>query len=383
MASKHATIPKALMLIAGSILMMAALPKECLRPGVAPNHMALDANVQTDDVQVVTDVVGSDPFTVSINLTRFGDIKYYGYQWEVQFPTDGLGYLGGVVENVPATGLQACILPQIDQSAPTTRVFAAGCLGGENAKTSTFKGEFTRFQMQCLNNGAFEVVLPSLADEPIWGTTVYASRNQFGDPDALPTSTSSVTVHCSGIDPPLPPPPPPPPAPVGTSTDATMIVDADPGSTGLQASRDVSGDFSIALYGSDVGGASGYQWEIEWDDPTLDLVSAQENTTETEAYLCTPVDPAGPPIGPPGKQRAGGGAGCNRLSGTFPPEVKFTTITLRCVVTDGRITPVHLVTGDTQSSEDPIFGSVVWKPGGTYLATSYVDAQVRCGTAAP
>lgn len=384
MRSKRLIAPRVLLLVAASILMMAALPKECYLPGVAPNHMALDAGPQTDGVQVVTDVSGSDPFTVSIAITKVGDVPYYGYQWEVSFPTRGLGYLGHIVENVEGTGLPACGLPQVQPaSTTTTRVLGGGCAGGSRGVTSTFQGEFTRFQMQCLDNGSFEISLVGVVDDPYFGTSVYPSRRQESDPEVLLTSTSDVTIQCSGISEPLPPPPPPPPPKPGTSTDPTMIIDADPATAGVQALRDVSGDFSVALLATDAAAANGYQWEIEWDDATLDFVSAAENSSETDAYLCVPATFAWSPDLPAGKERVGNGAGCLRSAGTLPPDVKLTTIALHCRVDDGRVTSIHIVSGNNALSEDTIWGSLFIAPGGATLDTSYVDAEVRCGAAPP
>src|SRR5205823_3520820 len=118
-----------------------------------------------------------------------------------------------------------------------------------------------------------------------------------------------------------------------------------------------SGAFDIALEATNADTAQGYQYELQWDDATLDFVSNTENQAGTGASLCSPV--VRNASAPAGKEWEGNGAGCLRTSGTMPASVQLNTITLTCNVTDGRVTEIHLVT----STDDPVFGSTYFAPG--------------------
>jgi hypothetical protein len=157
-----------------------------------------------------------------------------------------------------------------------------------------------------------------------------------------------------------------------------ITVDADAKTDGVQADRLVTTTepFEIALTASAAGATNGYQWELQWDDATLDAISAVEHTEETGAPLCSPAvrnDDA-----PEGKEWFGGGAGCASTGGTLPDSVTFTNVTLRCNELKGATTEIHLVSGATQG-EDFAFGTVFLKGDTGPVATERIDAQVTCG----
>jgi hypothetical protein len=163
--------------------------------------------------------------------------------------------------------------------------------------------------------------------------------------------------------------------PVTRERSASITVDADADTSGIQSLRIVTGasEFTIALETAEALSASGYQWELQWDDATLDFVSAVENVEETGATLCAPVlrnDSA-----PEGKEWHG--AGCLHSGGTLPASVRLTTITLRCILTGDVTTEIHLVTG-ASDDEDSVSGTTFLASGGAQLPTSSVDARVTC-----
>jgi hypothetical protein len=168
----------------------------------------------------------------------------------------------------------------------------------------------------------------------------------------------------------------------GTSSGAavnTMTVDLDTTTAGIQASRTVpSGtSFDIAIVAENITTAyNGYQWEIQWDDASLNFVSNVENTAGHGGTLCstagTTVDGT-----PPGKEWVGQGAGCLRSSGTTTFAGDLVTITIQCVA-DGP-TEVKMVT----DVADSIFGATFFGAGGVPQATAYTDAQLTCGAGTP
>lgn len=156
--------------------------------------------------------------------------------------------------------------------------------------------------------------------------------------------------------------------------DPTMTVDADPTMPGIQATRSVSGTFSISLEATDASAVAGYQWELQFTDSVLNFVSATENTAGTGATICTSPTQHSPP---PSKEWWYGG--CVRPSGTMPAAVRLVTITLSCASIGA--TELHLVTGgDEVSGEDPSFGSIFIQPGGATLPTNRYDASITCVT---
>lgn len=167
------------------------------------------------------------------------------------------------------------------------------------------------------------------------------------------------------VTPPLPEPDP----------NALILVDAFPSLSGTQSLHEVGTgeDFTIALDASAATGAEGYVWQLQWNDDVLDFVSASENTSETGATLCSPASRNA--TAPAGKEWQGGGAGCLRSSGTLPATVRLVMITLKCNVTDGSTTELHLVTTD----EDPLFGTTFIAPGGAQAQTALIDAEITCG----
>jgi hypothetical protein len=165
-----------------------------------------------------------------------------------------------------------------------------------------------------------------------------------------------------------------PPPPEASTSGVSMSVDADAETAGTQLTRTITStaNFTIALEATGAAAANGYQWELQWDDATLDFVSASENTSQTGATLCSPASRN--KSAPAGKEWQGGGAGCLRSSGTLPDAVRLTTITLKCNFVNGATTELHLVTTD----EDPSIGTTFIAPGGASLPTTRVGAQITC-----
>jgi hypothetical protein len=161
-----------------------------------------------------------------------------------------------------------------------------------------------------------------------------------------------------------------------------ITVDADDSLSGVQVSRTVptGSTFSVFLEATGAAAEAGYQWEIGWDDPTLNFVSSTEMTLNHGATLCGP--PAlNPGVGLAGMEVWGGGAGCFRSSGTFGsgpgPDFRMTEIELQCTATG--YTDLHLV----YMIEDPFFGSSFLAPGGLPDSTDLAEGFITCTGAPP
>jgi hypothetical protein len=169
------------------------------------------------------------------------------------------------------------------------------------------------------------------------------------------------------------------PASAGTPTNR-MTVDLDTTTAGIQASRTIASNATveIAIVSSNISDAyNGYQWELQWDNATLNFVSASENTAGHGGTLCAGVgvidDTGGAPSG---KEWAGQGAGCLLASGTTSFAGNLTTIMVQCAA-DGT-SEVHLV---TESEDIAGFHASYIGGGGTLIPTLYTDALLSCGAA--
>ena len=107
--------------------------------------VVLDADAGVAGIQATRNVSGIAPFSVDIQVDSIDALnlnpgKYNGYQWEIAFPTAGLVFAGGVVENSGTSGFSLCA-PAVDSSNltpdPTDTVIGggAGCVTAGAALT--------------------------------------------------------------------------------------------------------------------------------------------------------------------------------------------------------------------------------------------------------
>ncbi len=184
-------------------VLLLALPGHDRALAVSPNAMAIDADTGTGGIQTTRSIVGTANFGIGLNVTAVDLLNtppssYFGYQWEIAFPTVGLGFvIGSQVENTGATGLTTCSLPADNSSAtldPSDTVIGngSGCIT-LGTTPATLVGQTTTMNLHCVSDGIFAIVLLDIIAEPGFGTWML---DKVGN--ALDTSTIGVTITCSG-----------------------------------------------------------------------------------------------------------------------------------------------------------------------------------------
>lgn len=164
----------------------------------SPNQMRLDATAG-GSIDASRSVTGLGAFTVGISVTQLSATPYKSYQWEIEFPTAGLTYVGGSeVENTGATGLTTCTPPSSSQGVlnpvdDTTEGNGSGCALVAAGSGTSFVGQVTTFDLQCVNDGTFAVLLLNTDDDPLFGSGL---NDSTGGP--LATGTTGISVTCSG-----------------------------------------------------------------------------------------------------------------------------------------------------------------------------------------
>jgi hypothetical protein len=192
--------------------------------------MAIDTDANfSNGVQASRSVVGTGVFTVGIDVT-VAAATYTGYQWEVEFTPTGLAFNSGVVESQPQ-GMTTCATVGLNSAnainpGDVVEGKGAGCITfGAGGK---FVGQTTSFQMHCVADGTFNLLLLDLNnDDTVFGTSLLAAS-------ALDTGTSGATIICSGTG-------ATPPTPTQTNTPTVTPIPADT-STPLPTATLCSGD---------------------------------------------------------------------------------------------------------------------------------------------
>lgn len=167
------------------------------------------------------------PFSVGIQITAAAQV-YGGYQWEIQFPSAGLGFINlSTVESVPL--FTACASPTdntVNAGSPigyTVIGGGAGCVDLFGASTQPFIGASTTFNMQCLADGAFAILLLSSSQDPSgFGSDIL---DRFGTGVQAVTTNATITCTDTGVTLPTSTPSPTP------SITRTPTVTATPTST--------------------------------------------------------------------------------------------------------------------------------------------------------
>jgi len=197
-------------------------------------------------------------------------------------------------------------------------------------------------------------------------------------PTFTPTRTATATPTSTQTPPPTSTPATPTTAtPTPTSTPVPcppgancIAADADgggAGAPGVQASRTVPDsnpfDIDIAVTGAGVPYVA-YQEKLQYDPTVLDY-DAHAFLTPPPLVLCGSlvVDEVGGTVF----------AGCGAMSATTY-EGPVETITFHCLVQDGSVSPLHLMS----VVEDPVFGTTTASGPGVIITTLLTDASVTC-----
>ncbi len=191
------------MAIGVAALLLLTLPRHDHALAASPNQMAVDADAGTAGIETTRSITGTANFTIGLNVTAVGSANtppssYFGYQWEIAFPTVGLGFvLGSQVENTGATGLTTCSPPGDNSAAtpdPSDTVIGngSGCIT-LGATPATLIGQTTTLNLHCLSDGVFVVSLLDINADGGFGTWLL---DKFGN--ALDTGTTGTTITCSG-----------------------------------------------------------------------------------------------------------------------------------------------------------------------------------------
>ncbi len=135
-------------------------------------------------------------FSVGIQITAAAQ-AYAGYQWEIQFPTAGLGFINGSTLEA-GTGFSLCAPPvdntfNANPSAGNTVIGGgAGCVTLSSPPPPPFVGTTTTFSMQCLADGIYPILLlNSLQDPSGYGSDIL---NAFGT--GVQATTVGATITC-------------------------------------------------------------------------------------------------------------------------------------------------------------------------------------------
>lgn len=259
----------------------------------APNQMALDTDLTSSGVQASRTITGNGQFSIGIFVT-VDATPYRFYQWELRFPTAGLG-LDGMAENTAGTGLTDCNPSGTSFVPPDqTDLYGASCGLTQSGATTSYTGLVTTIFMRCLADGTYDVQLPEYnRTSAEFGTSLL---DTFGY--GIDTGTNGATITCVNVGAPASPTPTPivptpTPRPPGPNT---FSLDAEPTTAGIQgAVTELGSDpFSIDIAITALGSApyQGYSWLLQLPPSGLAFLGAVEHTADTSLTVCgNPVVP--------------------------------------------------------------------------------------------
>lgn len=284
------------------------------------------------------------------------------------YPRCGPRLAGGVLRTESIRGAEASVLGTPAFFIETAQ-FNVKVSGG--ARDAEGEGLASRAVEEL--RGANELAKNLTVDKPLADAALVSApseeKDACEDSDTLKGQPSATPA----------PAPFPSPIPFQAPMSASLTVDLDPALPGIQSTQVIpTGEkFEIAIVADNIVAAySGYQWQLEWVDATLDFVSAVENTAGHGLDLCTAATATtdGALGVPQGKEWTGQGAVCVSLSGTTKFAGTLVTLTLACVA-DGTtgVRPVPY-------TEDPLLGSFFVGGTGAPIETAYGSvASLTCG----
>lgn len=160
-------------------------------PADCQYEMRLDADPAHSGIQTTRRIVGDQPFTIGIDVTKVGKVPYAGYQWDIAYVKGEFAFISAT-EHTAATGLDTCVPPTTGTYFPTPAVFGggAGCITLTQRGGTLFTGETTSVELRCLARGTFALALASIDTDPFGAVFLdYHGSN-------LPTTTAGITIDC-------------------------------------------------------------------------------------------------------------------------------------------------------------------------------------------
>ncbi len=153
--------------------------------------MRLDADRGQGGIQTTRRIVGDQPFTIGIDVTKVGKVPYAGYQWEVAYSQNELSF-ATAIEHTTQTGLDTCAPPHTYSDIPPLLLTGqgAGCITLVQHGGTLFTGETTSLEMRCLSRGAFRIALVGIDPDP-FGTTLMNAAGY-----TLTTTLTGITINC-------------------------------------------------------------------------------------------------------------------------------------------------------------------------------------------
>ena len=150
--------------------------------------MRLDADRGNGGIQTTRRIVGDQPFTIGIDVTKVGKVPYTAYEWTIAFP-NGLIF-GSASENTGDTGLELCAAPANVSGVPQLVTMYGGCLSVSSLPV-TFIGETTNLEVRCVRSGRFDVQLLSTAEGNGFGSSLL---DHIGT--EFSTTLTGITIDC-------------------------------------------------------------------------------------------------------------------------------------------------------------------------------------------
>jgi hypothetical protein len=304
-------------------------------PGDNKNTAAIDADLSDHfpplaDIQADAGVHGiGGTFTVGIDLTEVEDtLPYKVFQWQMNWDDDILDYVSDTPVNTPSGfffSATVCAQGPLANVPPGEEACWSGMI--TTGAASTAVGEFWQVELECVAEGTSFLRLAGVDESP-FGTATFAL---WGQPQGM--VLDNATVECvseTGA------------TPVPGDNKNTAAIDADlsdhfPPLADIQADAGVhgiGGTFTVGIDLTEVEDALAYRafdWQMNWDDAILDVVSDTPVNTPTGFVQAPTSCGSGPLLNLPAGEEACWAAMAKLPAGAVTTTGEFWQVELKCV----------------------------------------------------